>query len=252
MRTDVAVKVHPGKNDSRESNPVKPAGVWPDCLRNCCLIDKYTRAICVLYFCWHYDVSAFLQPLDCGGRKYVEVVMENIREGKQENKEDVCIWLSAHLLLLLTSFHQVQTPVWLQHDCEGLSGYCLTHAAKVDIILSFFLLSTLFLSSTYVYCMCCFPFSPPSAVPLSIILSPSSFHHPLLFSSGIYRAAPDASASLRWSLAHACFRLGSFCSAFAFSLVLLPPPPLSPCRHGCLSIHLLLRRGDCRIVNAHS
>lgn len=29
-----------------------------------------------------------------------------------------------------------------------------------------------------------------------------------------------------------------------FSLVLLPPPPPSPCRQGCLSIHLLLRRED--------
>lgn len=87
---------------------------------------------------------------------------------------------------------------------------------------------TVFLSR-YAYS---FPFSPAPLppLPLSIILSPSSFHHALLFSSGIYRVAPDASASLlRWSLAHACFRLGSLCSSFAFSLVLLPPPP-PPCR----------------------
>lgn len=53
---------------------------------------------------------------------------------------------------------------------------------------------------------------------LSITLSSSSFHHPLLFSRGIYRVAPDASASLlRWSLAYACFRLGSHPSSFSFS-----------------------------------
>lgn len=78
------------------------------------------------------------------------------------------------------------------------------------------------------------PFSPPVIPPFPLsIMTPSSFHHPLLFSSGIYRVAPDASTSLLcWSLAHAGFRLGSLCSSFAFSLRLLPPPPppSPPCR----------------------
>lgn len=52
----------------------------------------------------------------------------------------------------------------------------------------------------------CLPLLVISPFPLSIILTPSSFHHLLLFSSGIYRVAPDASTSLLcWSPAHAGF-----------------------------------------------
>lgn len=70
------------------------------------------------------------------------------------------------------------------------------------------------------------------------ILFPSSCLQPLsiICSSPqvVFIVAPDASASLlRWSLAHACFHLGSLCSSFAFPLVLLLSPP--PCRQSCLS-----------------
>lgn len=59
------------------------------------------------------------------------------------------------------------------------------------------------------------------SLPLSIILSPSFFSIIHSSSQVVFIEAPDASASLlHWSLAHACFRLGSLCSSFAFSFVL--------------------------------
>lgn len=55
--------------------------------------------------------------------------------------------------------------------------------------------------------------------------SPSSLRHPLCFSGGIYRAAPDASTPLLcWSPTHASFRPGSLCSPLTLSFLLLLLP----------------------------
>lgn len=81
----------------------------------------------------------------------------------------------------------------------------------------------------------CLPLLVISPFPLSIILTPSSFHHLLLFSSGIYRVAPDASTSLLcWSQPMQVFRLGSL---YVSRLLPPPPSPSPPSRQPfCLSV----------------
>lgn len=79
------------------------------------------------------------------------------------------------------------------------------------------------------------------------MMTPSSFHHPLLFSSGIYRVAPDASTSLLVSGPHEFLSWLPLFILCLFTCLLPPPPPPPPpplCSDSILSILLSLRWGD--------
>lgn len=132
--------------------------------------------------------------------------MGNIEAGKQENK-DVCVRLISHLLLF--SFHSILCLITLKHTSRTMTFFFFRipfHFFISSKWLMFPLLWTDYRCAREDLSISCLPLLVISPFPLSIILTPSSFHHLLLFSSGIYRVAPDASTSLLcWSPAHAGF-----------------------------------------------
>lgn len=162
---------------------------------------------------------AFYCLLTAAWPECVKVVMDNIMAGKQENKEDVYIWLITHLFSFPFSLLSLLiTHATLQQDYENFSGF---------LAASFFISSNwlmFLLSRTDYWC----PWEDPSILCPSLLLLflPCFFPwwlHPL----SIIRSSSQAvfiewlrmHRLLCWSLAHMSFCLGSLCSSFAFSLV---------------------------------
>lgn len=207
---------------------IKPHEVREDgaaCWRNGCLISRHTLTSWLLHSCWHQDLN-ILQPFDG------EIQRCKSHQGSQTKTQRWCLhlfnWPSVALPLPPFSssslFHTTLTPAGMWRFLFDIS---LFFHSNSHWCCCFFLKNWLpvFLR-TFVLFLSLLLFFLPFLFPSSC-LHPLSIIHPS--SQVVFIDAPDASVSLlHWSLAHACFRLGSLLFILHFSTS--PPLPPHPCR----------------------
>lgn len=141
---------------------------WPDCLKGGGSADRtHSGHLGALFPLRRWCLwAAFWQR---SGLRCLRVIMGNIVAGKQENKEDVCVWLISHLLPL----HPPLSVLSLWNTAAGLGG---------DFLFKFFLhfFSLLnFQSVTNALALTTWLEDPSIfCLPLPRYFSLSSFHHP--------------------------------------------------------------------------